>query len=142
MRYIDVCSGISAKVCTKCRTEKSLDDFHRQPTGPQGRHSWCKPCANAFQRGVRKRKDTTENRRERLLKQRYGMTSENKAALLASQGGVCAICMERPKKPVIDHDHSSGAVRGVLCHGCNIKLAAVEDENFRTAAARYLGVSL
>ncbi len=144
MRYIDVCSGISAptmeRACTKCGEVRPLPDgFHSHPGGPLGRHSWCKECVNAAQRGVRKRKDTTENRRERLLKQRYGMTSECKAALLREQGGVCAICLSFPAKPVIDHDHATGRVRGILCHGCNIKLPAIEDGPFLTSALEYLG---
>jgi len=128
------------KACTKCgETRPVPDGFHSHPGGPLGRHSWCKECANAAQRGVRKRKDTTENRRERLLKQRYGMTSADKAALLASQGGVCAICLTHPARPVVDHCHDTGAVRGILCRGCNFKLGAIDSPGFLAAALRYLG---
>lgn len=144
MRYLSVCSGIEAatvatKACSKCGDTLALKLFHKHPSGPMGRHSWCKACANAAQRGVRKRKDTTENRRERLLKQRYGMTSADKANLLASQGGECAICGYAPTRAVIDHCHTSGKVRGVLCHRCNIRLPAIEDRDFLAGALRYLG---
>jgi hypothetical protein len=136
VRYLSVCSG---KACTRCGEEKPLSSFHKHPGGPQGRHSWCKECANAAQRGVRKRKDTTENRRERLLKQRYGLTSADKMQMLANQGGVCAICREVPNRPVIDHCHGTGKVRGILCHKCNIKLSALERVEFMQAALAYLG---
>lgn len=138
-RYLSVCSGIEVKRCAKCAETKPLSDFHRQPSGPKGRHSYCKPCANALQRGVRKRFDTTERRRERLLGQRYGLTVAKRDAMLAEQGGLCAICRTPPAKPVVDHCHGSGAVRGILCHGCNLKLAAVDDSGFLQAALAYLG---
>lgn len=40
---------------------------------------------------------------------------------LASQGGLCALCSEpvEPGKAVLDHDHKSGHIRGVLHRGCN-----------------------
>lgn len=132
---------LNQKRCAKCGETKPLDDFHRQPKGPKGRHSYCKVCANALQRGVRKRLDTTERRRTRLLKQRYGMTVACKAKMLSEQGGVCAICRTATSKPVIDHDHTTNAVRGILCHGCNIKLPAVEDVVYLTAALAYLRIT-
>ncbi len=141
MRFLSVCSGIEAveKLCSKCASTKPLSDFHRQPNGRFGRHSWCKSCANAAQRGVRKRFDTTERRRERLLAYRYGLSVAQRDAMLSEQGGVCAICGDEPTRPVVDHCHSGGQVRGILCHGCNIKLPAVEDEAFLKAALTYLG---
>lgn len=139
MRYLSVCSGIETKTCAKCRETKQLVDFHRQPSGPKGRHSYCKSCANALQRGVRKRTDTTERRRERLLGQRYGLTVAQRDHMLSEQGGLCAICKLPPAKPVVDHCHDSGAVRGILCHGCNLKLAGIDKPEFLAAALAYLG---
>jgi hypothetical protein len=51
--------------------------------------------------------------------------------MLAAQGGGCAIC-ERPPRPDIslhvDHDHVSGAVRGLLCFRCNNALGDLGDD--------------
>jgi hypothetical protein len=127
-----------SKTCTQCGVHQPLEAFHRHPNGPQGRHSWCKSCLNASQRGIRKRKDTTENRRERLLKQRYGLTTAGKEAMLTGQNGLCAICATPPSRPVVDHCHATGRVRGILCHRCNIKLPAIEDAAFFVPAAEYL----
>lgn len=129
------------KRCTKCGTTKPLDDFHRQPTGPQGHHSWCKECANGAQRGVRKRLDTPESRRRRLLKQRYGLTPEAVEQMMADQGGACGLC-ERPlegNRPCVDHDHNTGAVRSILCHRCNLLIAGMDDHEWLRKALSYLG---
>lgn len=49
------------------------------------------------------------------------MPTEQYEAMLAAQGGGCAICGAGPKtrRLHIDHDHMSGKVRGLLCHRCN-----------------------
>jgi hypothetical protein len=60
----------------------------------------------------------------------YGLTPEEYDRLLAFQGGACAICQNIPrtKRLAVDHDHKSGAVRGLLCRSCNYKvLGGVKD---------------
>lgn len=42
--------------------------------------------------------------------------------LLRRQGNHCAICNDRLRKGVLDHDHRTGSYRGVLCDNCNIGL--------------------
>ncbi|MDX1032810.1 hypothetical protein GOL82_16345 [Sinorhizobium medicae] len=127
------------KICAKCGETKPLDKFHRQPSGKLGRHSYCADCANEKQRksrsGVPRDPDM---RRKHLLKQRYGLTPEAYDALFASQEGKCAICLEVPERPCVDHSHETGQVRGILCHHCNIRLPAVENDTYRTSAVAYL----
>lgn len=88
-------------------------------------------------------KDETEKRAYRL--KRYGLTPEQYDVLLTQQGGVCAICgTDEPGGRwgtmfSVDHDHASGAVRGLLCGGCNLVLGHAKDDAARLrAAARYL----
>ena len=45
---------------------------------------------------------------------RYGLTAVQFDATVEEQGGVCALCRVR-KPDHVDHDHLTGAVRGVLC---------------------------
>lgn len=80
---------------------------------------------------------------------RYGVTLERYDEMLAAQGGVCAICHQPPKrdvspmgdkraKLVVDHNHETGEVRGLLCFDCNVKLSAIEDEQFMLLGRAYL----
>lgn len=47
--------------------------------------------------------------------------------LAIQQGGRCALCHMPITKPVLDHDHSTGAVRGTLHNGCNALLGKIEN---------------
>lgn len=77
------------------------------------------------------------------LKYKYGITVEQRDELLAEQGGVCAICKTGtpPTKLgwVVDHCHSTGKVRGILCSPCNTLLGAARDNTQTlTNAIQYL----
>jgi hypothetical protein len=70
---------------------------------------------------------------------RYGLTSAQVEAMLRSQEGKCAICQEPlPSRYHIDHCLATGKVRGILCHGCNLKLPMVEDKARLAGALAYL----
>ncbi|MCA8263300.1 endonuclease VII domain-containing protein [Burkholderia multivorans] len=69
---------------------------------------------------------------------RYGMTPAQYDDLLKKQNGCCALCGGLMERPVIDHCHQTGKVRGILCHPCNIKLPAVEDMGWVMLAWAYL----
>jgi hypothetical protein len=63
---------------------------------------------------------------------------EEYSALSEKQGGVCAVCQE-VKTLVVDHDHDTGKVRGLLCHGCNVGIGLLGDKSASVGrAARYL----
>jgi hypothetical protein len=88
--------------------------------------------------------------REAYLRKRYGLTVQDYNEMLLAQGGRCAIC-GTDKPPLaseasssglsfsIDHDHQTGAVRGLLCAPCNFGIGNLGDDPARLrAAARYL----
>ena len=77
------------------------------------------------------------------MKKRYGLAPEDADLMLMAQGNVCASCgaEEAGNKNgwAIDHDHTTGAIRGVLCHGCNVGLGGFADSIEKLEAAiRYL----
>lgn len=63
--------------------------------------------------------------------ERWGMTLEQFKAVLADQKWACWICWRtfgERLRPVIDHDHSTGKMRGILCGSCNVALGMVRDD--------------
>lgn len=69
----------------------------------------------------------------------YGCTIEQVGDLAAKQSYRCSIC-RRKKKLHVDHDHSTGKIRGLLCITCNTALAFVENRWFEKAL-KYLQIS-
>ena len=81
-------------------------------------------------------------KRDGILRWLYGITIVEWDALLAAQGGACAICgTTEPgqRKWATDHDHTTGLVRGILCHACNLNLAWLGD-NADKIGTRYAKV--
>jgi hypothetical protein len=79
--------------------------------------------------------------RKAHLKCKYGISIEIYEQMLKDCGGVCQICGNPPKnRPLaIDHDHQTGAIRGLLCNGCNAALGRFGDDiPGLQAAIRYL----
>lgn len=128
---------LPAKACKRCLEVKPLTEFHRQKSGPMGRHSWCSQCANAYYK-ERRPPATPEKRHRWNLSRRYGLTLAQFNAMRKAQSNLCAICETPMSKPKVDHDHITGKVRGLLCHRCNLLLSGLEDETFRQRAMAYL----
>lgn len=82
---------------------------------------------------------------------RFGITPEQYLEMLEAQDGLCAIC-ERPERSTdkkgwtkalaVDHDHDTGAIRGLLCANCNKGIGNLGDSvETLIAAAAYLGAA-
>lgn len=85
--------------------------------------------------------------REKNLRKLYGIGEADVWAMHAAQGGLCKLCARpvrpfsglKPDSAVVDHDHDSGAVRGLLCAPCNVGLGAFRDDPaLLEAGTRYL----
>jgi hypothetical protein len=85
----------------------------------------------------------------RNLKSMYGITFRQYSGMLVAQCGMCAICGALPgadpdahrksSRLVVDHDHKTGRVRGLLCHRCNLMLGQSGDDPARLLdGAKYL----
>ena len=67
------------------------------------------------------------------MKTKYKISPEEVSDLLDSQRGCCALCKESLLFPDskkgyhIDHCHTTGKVRGLLCHSCNVALGLLKD---------------
>jgi hypothetical protein len=80
--------------------------------------------------------------RKSHLKRKFGLTPAEYEAKLADQGGGCALCGRAPapgRQLDIDHDHRTGAVRGLVCNSCNQGLGQFGEDPIRLAyAASYV----
>lgn len=110
--------------CPRCGKTKPVDEFVRSRASRNGFHGYCKPCFNVATR--RSREDLHGSNRNFFLKRRYNVSEEEVGRLITRQGGKCAICREGEARH-LDHDHTTGTVRGVLCFNCNRGLGYFED---------------
>lgn len=105
----------------------------------------CRNCSRAWQReNLRVNPKTRRSALNASLRRSYGLTVDQWEAMVVAQGGKCAICGHTPngdrgKKDSrlhVDHCHTTGKVRGLLCHQCNLLLgfAAEDPETLRNAA--------
>lgn len=73
---------------------------------------------------------------------RFFNISQRDATLLVAlrdgEAAWCDICHTTQGRFVIDHDHQTRRIRGILCHPCNHLLEAIETDGFLEAAGRYL----
>jgi len=112
--------------CGRCGRNRQLKFF----TGPRGRI--CSDC--------RRKARSNATHRWRVEKT-YGLEKGDYDKLLEGQEGRCAICGgTRRQRLSVDHDHSTGVVRGLLCRLCNGRLltAARDNPEILRAAADYL----
>jgi hypothetical protein len=80
----------------------------------------------------------------KYIERAYGITLKDYEHLYILQNGLCGIC-HRPETRigqiflVVDHDHKTGKVRGLLCNNCNAGLGFFEDsQSLLSSAGRYL----
>lgn len=150
---------METRECIKCGKVKPAEDFYA------GQGSSCKECVKGKNTEWRKNnplryratrtaweKDNiglAVTRRKNRLKRRYGLSPKQVEEILIRQEYKCAVCgvlLHSPfdanpagesTKPVIDHDHRDGHVRGALCSACNTGLGQFEDDPQIVKAAYY-----
>ena len=112
--------------CKQCRTIKPFTAFYKNGTSHGGVRTRCKECWAEHERTVLRPKYADRRLAARRLK-RHGVDPVAYNTLFTTQNGQCAIC-KRSAPLNIDHDHATGKVRGLLCHGCNVSLGHFRDE--------------
>jgi hypothetical protein len=147
------------KKCTKCLENKGLDCFRIRESLKCGYQSWCKSCESVANK-LRALKNRKPSRRKppiirtkeelaylakiRMLKHRYGLSYEEYLNMYREQEGLCKICFASKelggtKGLVVDHCHTTGKVRGLLCHACNSAIGKLkENEDIINNALKYL----
>lgn len=151
-----------SKNCQKCKEVKDTSEFHKNRAKHDGLCGYCKACREKERRSTpafrakrralwsrnRDEDNVTHRNWKRLqrigdLRRKYGMTLEDYDELYRRQDGACAICKEPFEAHAIhthvDHCHSTGRVRGILCRGCNQGIGAFkEKDTIMESAIRYI----
>jgi Recombination endonuclease VII len=136
---------LTTRTCIRCGEERPDDAFSIRTNGYADNR--CIDCKRTYWREKtaawyhNNTEAWRENQRAHWLMQ-YGLTPEKYAELLFLQGGVCAICRgvtADSRALHVDHDHSTGTVRGLLCEACNFGLGQFRDNvEFLREAIVYL----
>lgn len=140
------------KLCPRCEQSLPLTDFNKSSKRTNGYQLWCRSCSREHKRW-RYRNGSGDKiklqARKYQLKTNYGLTLEEYQAMLDKQGGGCAICgrqetqRSNPQGVVdslrVDHCHTTGKIRGLLCSKCNFGLSNFNDNpELLINAAKYL----
>lgn len=120
------------KTCTTCNVSKPTSEFHLRTNlkGDKVLKTQCKSCKNSYNKECRD-KNGPEIMRNYHLKKKYGITQQDYTLMLEQQGNACLICLTPAKTPShlhVDHNHDTGAVRGLLCPNCNVALGKFKDD--------------
>ena len=100
--------------CKDCYRKKQLEKYHQMPLEEQ--------------RERRKRNGKSKEYYKRYkLKSNYGLTLEQFSDILLEQNLSCKICGVHLDNPQVDHCHTTGKVRGLLCRNCNTSLGLLKE---------------
>jgi Recombination endonuclease VII len=127
---------MTGKVCSVCKQLKPLESFAKQSSSKDKLQGQCRECCKNWRKEYYKK--FPERNRKRSIKNNYGIDMDRLESMYERQGGKCGICKQsillfatNHKESIgvgrVDHDHKTGAIRGLLCHKCNIGLGHFED---------------
>lgn len=142
---MELATAESVRVCSACQQPRALSQFGvYRINGREHRRQTCNACRR--EQEAQRYRDNPEvqaraKRAARLYHVRatYGLDSAAYAGLLEAHDGKCGICRGELNQPHIDHDHATGAIRGLLCGPCNRAIGLMKDDPARLrAAAIYL----
>lgn len=129
-------NGTEKKWCGKCKSWLPLSCFSKNRVKWDGLQERCDNCrrlhwgkTGKYTRTMVPLKIARIRRRTRLIKS-YGLTNDEFDSMLEKQHYKCAICGTKDwgrLSPSIDHDHTTGKVRALLCNRCNRTLGLAED---------------
>ena len=130
-------SNSELKFCLKCKESKLSIDFGRDNRQTDNKAIYCRECKNKVSIPPLTKKEIKDKRRrvgKSFMEKRdyltYGITIEKYDEMFELQKGKCAICEEiqiTGKVLAIDHCHTTGKVRGLLCQTCNTGIAMFKD---------------
>ncbi len=146
------CDGLHSS-CKLCQKEKSQKYYQKNKdkiirATLTWRFNNKERCRENNRKWQEKNKEKCRLVRRKSLCKRYGIKIEDYNEMFLEQNGVCAICERKETSRLrgilgnlnIDHDHTTGKIRGLLCLRCNQVLGRVNDDvGILTKMVDYLG---
>lgn len=143
------------KTCFKCKTAKPVESFGKNRSRSNGIGCYCRECRKLLQKNYYKKnpekfktyrnknlKAADLHKHKSNLKVSFGIDVAAYENQYIKQLGACAICSGQNlsgKRLAVDHDHTSGKIRGLLCTTCNTGLGQFKDSiDLLERAATYL----
>ncbi len=120
------CLEAEVKFCPRCKLTLPASDFHKTSEWAKRKRfaPWCKKCMRKWSREYAK----SDKFRDSYFRKTYGITLKDYNNLLAKQNNCCAICGNQPDLLVVDHNHETQQIRGLLCHKCNLILGMCRED--------------
>ena len=117
------------KECTGkngCGSMLDLSNFSNNKATKDGLSRICRKC-DYVKRKAHNKKNPTKAKEWELMS-KYGITLEEYKSMYLSQEGKCTICTKEYRVLVVDHNHDTGSVRGLLCSNCNTGIGLLQDK--------------
>jgi hypothetical protein len=113
-----------------------LDSFYKRKKKRCNTKEIIQPCKICYKKTNAK---NASLKREKYLKKAYDLSPQEYSELFQKQEGKCGICKTAMTTINIDHCHTTGKIRGLLCPECNRGLGLFYDDQKRLlSAAEYL----
>lgn len=122
------------KKCSTCQKFKGKEDFYKCFSKWDGLQTSCKQCQLEMSRLPHNRFKSYKSK----LKREYNLDLDEYFEMHNKQNSLCALCEE--EKPLqVDHCHTTGIVRGLLCRDCNVAIGFMKDSpHLLRKAANYV----
>lgn len=119
------------KYCLKCKQELPLNKFSTRVSRYDFVNDSCEGCMKEYRTKI-----GVEGGRARYIRSTYGLSWEDYTNLFIKQQGKCGICNKDiflaagdvNQTAHVDHNHTNGKVRGLLCGNCNKGIGYLNDD--------------
>lgn len=126
------------KKCGKCKETKNISCFSQLSSSSKtykrfknGIKPWCKECYKNYTRNYMKDKRSLSGGSQDHYLKKYGLTRDQVNLMMEEKNHKCDICGNKSDhrygKLNVDHCHTTGNVRGLLCFSCNVMIGQSKD---------------